>query len=196
MNNETVYIVSGFMRCGTSMMMRALEAGGLQAVSRASRDAMRKSYADEFYDPNEGGLYELEMSDYKQLGFPRQFKGKLIKCLLGGINEWTPVPKIKCVFMRRDIEEIRQSYLAFFDQPLTAPNNIIEQKIDLAIQSLANRRDTEFEVFWYADVIADPLRHFELLREQGWPIDPVASAAIVNPELYRFRKERLTVGIV
>ena len=58
-----LYIVSGFMRTGTSMMMKALEAGGLEAAYQQSREAMRKRYADEHYDPNVGGRYELRRRD-------------------------------------------------------------------------------------------------------------------------------------
>ena len=81
MNDKTLYVVSGFMRTGTSMMMRALEAGGMNAAYRISREKMREHYADEFYDPNIGGLYELERKDYQSFYFPRQFEGKLIKAL-------------------------------------------------------------------------------------------------------------------
>jgi hypothetical protein len=34
-----------------------------------------------------------------------------------------------------------------------------------------------------------------LLGSQGWPIEPAKAAAVVKPELYRFRLETLTVGI-
>ncbi|MHC4070318.1 MAG: hypothetical protein ACYSR8_12230, partial [Planctomycetota bacterium] len=64
------------------MMMRALEAGGLKAEYKQSRETMRKHYADEYYDPNIGGLYELERRDYAKPDFPLPYDGKLIKGLM------------------------------------------------------------------------------------------------------------------
>ena len=83
--DKTLYVVSGFMRTGTSMMMKALEAGGLDACYKQSREEMKNRYADEHYDPNIGGLYELERKDYQKPNFPRDYEGKLIKCLNKGI---------------------------------------------------------------------------------------------------------------
>jgi hypothetical protein len=193
---DTVFMVSGYMRTGTSMMMRALEAGGLEVVARESRDEYRKKFADEYYDPNEGGLYELERQDYKAFDFPLKYKGKLIKCLMAGKAHIAVVPKLKVVFMRRDFEEIRQSYQAFFDNELGAPKERLEALIKDSIEQLRNRKDCDLQVFWYRDVVENPKKYFEILKNDGWPIDVEKAAAIVNPELCRFRKEILTEGIV
>ena len=53
------------------MMMRALEAGGLNSVYNQSRDVMKDRFADESYDPNIGGLYELSRTEYR-LGMDRR----------------------------------------------------------------------------------------------------------------------------
>lgn len=195
-NNEPLYVVSGFMRTGTSMMMRALEAGGLEAVKRQSREEMRKRYADEKYNPNEGGLYELETNDFKDINFPRQFQGKLIKCLAGGIERMCVMPKVKIIFMRRDMEEIRQSYQAFFSENL----NMVEERfvpfIENSLQILQNRKDTEVVVLWYRDVLKDPAAVFTALKENGWPIDVAKCVEIINPNLCRFKKEDLVIGVI
>ena len=39
--------------------------------------------------------------------------------------------------------------------------------------------------FAYEDVVRDPLRQFSRLAEIGWPIDPRAAAATVDPGLDR-----------
>jgi hypothetical protein len=193
---NTVYMVSGFMRTGTSMMMRALEAGGLEVVARESRDEFRKKFADDYYDPNEGGLYELERKDYQANDFPRAYKGKLIKCLMAGTANIRVVPRLKVVFMRRDFEEIRQSYQAFFDQNFQAKKEILEQKIGICIEQLENRKDCDLHVFWYRDVVKDPRKYFEILKNNDWPINVEKAAAIVDPELCRFKKEILIEGII
>jgi len=84
--DKILYVVSGFMRTGTSMIMKALESGGLDAEYKQSRDEMKNRYSDKNYDPNIGGLYELERQDYMGLDFPNKYTGKLIK----GLNNIIP----------------------------------------------------------------------------------------------------------
>ena len=159
-DDNTLYVVSGFMRTGTSMMMKALEAGGLDAEYKQSREEMKSRFADEYYDPNIGGLYELERNDYKSRGFPKQYAGKLIKALNMAIPQMDVMPGgIRAVYMRRDTEEIRQSYDAFFGhqlQPQTVANLPIMQA--QIIERIQNRRDVlSMDVFWYKDVVQSPL---------------------------------------
>jgi len=195
--SQTVYIVSGFMRTGTSMMMRALEAGGMQACYRQSREDMRKRYADEHYDPNFGGLYELERKDYQKWDFPRGYEGKLIKALSLGVPQMDVMPDgIRVVFMRRHPEEIRQSYLAFFNRDLRGTERL-DERMEHIIARIENRRDVlSMDVLWYREVVERPLECFERLRDRGWPIDVKAAVATVNPELCRYKLERLTIGVL
>jgi len=197
-DDNSLYIVSGFMRCGTSMMMKALEEAGLFAEYKNSRDdRTRKPHIDEHYDPNEGGLYELERSDYLTKDFPRKYKGKLIKCLYGGLERMNVMPDgINIVFMRRDFEEIRQSYQAFFGQKLKFDKSV-EESFDLMIQKMLNRKDVNnMHVFWYREVVEEPYKHFKILKDAGWPIDIDKAVEVVNPDLCRFRKESLVEGII
>jgi hypothetical protein len=181
------------------MMMRALEAGGLEAVYAPSREDMRKKYADSHYDPNEGGLYELEREQYQALDFPRAYDGKLIKCLNMGVVTMAVMPRgIQVVFMRRDAEEIRQSYDAFFGKQLGMMDvESFQKRMDMIIERIGNRNDVATcNSFWYRAVVDCPLEHFIGLAESGWPIDPYKAASVVNPELCRFRREELTEGVL
>jgi len=197
LKDKTVYVVSGFMRTGTSMMMRALESGGMQAEYQQSREEMRKRFADDHYDPNFGGLYELERQDYRNFDFPEDYKGKLIKALSGGAVRMKPMKDgIRVVFMRRDEEEIRQSYLAFFNQNINLNDNF-QLRMGRFIETLDNRRDVKsLDVFWYRNVIEEPKKHFEILKSNGWPIDIDKAVSVVNPDYCRYRKEDLIEGIV
>ncbi len=192
---QTTYFVSGYMRCGTSMMMRALEAGGLNAAYSARRDGMNQQFGDEHYKPNPGGFYELEAEDYRVPDFPRAFEGRLVKCLFGGITRIV-AGNYRIIFMRRDFEEIRQSYEGFFSTKCGIQDEkTFLQRMEAAIGILRQRRDVEVWEIWYRDVVKDPLRVFKSLKDQGWPIDPLKAAAIVDPELCRFRREELEIGI-
>lgn len=194
---QPTYVVSGWMRSGTSMMMRALEAGGMEACYRVSRDVMKNRYADEHYDPNLGGLYELERKDYAAPDFPAGYEGKLIKALRMGVANMNVMPGgIKCLFMLRDPEEQRQSYMAFFGGQ--APTvEVISQQVERARLGAYNRRDTEVLELAYRDVIEVPYQSFERVKAFfGVDLDVAKAAAIVDPELYRYRLEALEVGVV
>ncbi len=191
-----LYVVSGFMRTGTSMMMRALEAGGLETAYKADRDKMKNHYADEHYDPNIGGLYELERQDYKNPDFPKGFEGKLIKALNIGVPKMAVMPKgIKVVFMRRDKEEIRQSYDGFFSQQLQVIN--LDERMDNIEKKIQEREDVvSFHELWMRDVVFNPEEYFQILKDSGWPIDVNKASKIPDKKYYRFRLENLTVGIM
>lgn len=191
-----LYVVSGFMRTGTSMMMRALEAGGMETAYRADRDKMKNHYADEHYDPNIGGLYELERQDYKNPNFPKDFDGKLIKALNIGVPRMAVMQNgIRVIFMRRNKEEIRQSYGGFFDQQIQVDN--LDERMEKIKEVILNRRDViSFNEFWFREVIDNPYKHFQVLKDAGWPIDVDIASAIPDEKYYRFRLENLTVGIV
>lgn len=196
-SGKPLYVVSGFMRTGTSMMMRALVAGGLDACYRESRDRMKDRHKDQDYDPNKGGLYELEKRDYQRPDFPHGYEGYLIKGLNYCVPRMNVMPAgIRIVFMRRDAEEIRQSYDAFFGRPLRNIENL-DRNMESVIDRIKNRRDVlSINVFWFRQVVKAPLSHFDQLTRNGWPIDPLVAAGIIDPELCRFRREQLTVGVM
>jgi len=192
MSNKTTYIVSGYMRTGTSMMMKALEAGGLEAAFNPSRNEMNKEFGDKDYKPNVGGFYELERREYNQPNFPRMYEGKLLKCLWGGLTKFV-VGDYKVVFMKRDPEEIRQSYEAFFGGQAPPSLKRYDEIMKESIAMLLNRKDTQLIILNYRDVLENPRKEFEKLKD--WSIDIEKCVEVVSPELCRFKIEELTVGI-
>lgn len=171
------------------MMMAALEAGGLRAARSDVRDR-RHNTADGEYRPNPHGLYELPVEEMWEPGWPRQYDGMAVKCLARWVRHLTP-HDYRVVFMLRDLEEVRQSYRAAFDMNATIDQ--LRAMRDEALRTLANRKDIrDVTTLDYADVLANPVAELERL---GWPIDCAAAASVVTPGLYRFRRERLTVGL-
>lgn len=179
-----IYVVSGYMRSGTSMMMQALEAGGMPVLRSERRDRLNESHADEQYRPNPISLYEPDPREMT-LGWPRQHDGLAIKVVVPFLPRLS-VHEYKVCFMRRDPEEIRQSYEGAFGQRLDLER--IERATSEALLTLRNRRDVELTELWYPDVIEHGL-------DLDWPCDMEKANAVINPDLYRFRRERLTVGI-
>ncbi len=200
-----IHIVSGFMRSGTSMMMRCLEAGRLTPVLSPKREVTLGRFGDEHYKPNPEGFYELEAHQFRERWFPQMYAGKVVKILWGGLDSISVGEhKYRIVFMLRHPEEIRQSYEAFFGTPhrLVAHADLnmkpdapywLEMRDTIGIAR--QRRDVELIELNYRDVVESPKANFELLTEAGWPLDVDAMVEMVNPKYCRFRLENIEVGI-
>lgn len=186
-----IYLVSGFMRCGTSMMCQCLEAGGMEVVRSERRDHINHQASDKHYKPNPISLYEPDTREFNTPGFPRQYDGKVLKMVAPWLK-WLSVHEYKAIFMHRDVEEIRQSIEgAFGTREFTTER--IEKAISESVKTLKNRRDVvEIIHANYRDVVENPLAFFESL---DWPLDPDKSASVVDESQYRYRLEQLTVGI-
>lgn len=195
--DKTLYVVSGFMRTGSSCMMKALEEGGLEAMYAQSRDEMKSRYADEHYDPNIGGLYELDRKEYLRLNFPEGYEGKLIKALNKGVPLMNHMPDgIRVVFMRRDSEEVRQSYNAFFNSNLEN-THLLDEKMERTIKMIENRKDVlSCTEVWYREMVDCPECTFKELKKVGWPIDVKKAASVVDKKYLRFKKEELDEGVL
>lgn len=190
-----IHVVSGFMRSGTSAMMSALIAGGMAAAYSTDRNKLADSRSDAHYHPNRSGLYEVPLVEYGGVNFPLQYQGKLIKVMSWGLDGMAVNPQgYRVVLMMRDPEEIRQSYEAFFDQPLRVPWFAqYAERMDRAVKMLRNRNDVlSVNVMQYRDLVENPLPELAML---DWPIDVKAAAKTIDPLQCRFRRELLTVGI-
>lgn len=193
-----IYIVSGFMRTGTSAMMAALIAGGMQAEWSEKRDKIAENCADKHYHPNPKGLYEINLSEYNELNFPLAYQNKLIKVMVWGLNNLSVNTEgYRIILMKRDKEEIRQSYEAFFGRSLNMPwFTTYEERMIQTAKSLHNRKDVEsVNIIEYRDLINNPDSIFFDLINNGWNIDSEKAESIIDVKQYRFRKEQLTEGI-
>lgn len=177
-------------------MMSALIAGGMSAAWSEDRNRLADQHADEHYKPNPSGLYEVPLKEYSGVRFPLDYQGKLIKVMLWGLDHLAVNPEgYRVIIMRRDPEEIRQSYEAFFGRKCPALNEYAE-RIERAKTMLFNRADVHgVSIIEYGPLCEHPHVVFDHLAKIGWPIDPLEAAAAIDPVLYRFRKEQLTVGI-
>jgi hypothetical protein len=182
-----LHIVSGFMRSGTSMMMQALEAGGMQAVYSPKRDQeMNARWGQPDYLPNDS-YYELDGEDYLRGDLGARYDGKLIKCLWGGILRLPP-GDYRVVFMRRPAAEIRVSLLAFFGDDYAArqyPD--LDKAMDGIVEILKDRKSfRSVDVVHYHDVLRQPEAVFRRLAGNGWPISASKAAAIPSRDKARF----------
>ncbi len=100
---DSIIIVSGIPRSGTSMMMQLLDAAGIPVLT----DEVR--VADE---NNKKGYYELESVKKLAAGNHsciENSRGKVIKVVSSLLKYLPPDQNYKIVFMRRDLESILSS---------------------------------------------------------------------------------------
>jgi hypothetical protein len=102
MNQETITIVSGLPRSGTSMMMKMLDAGGMAVLT----DNIRSADED-----NPKGYYEFER--VKQIehdpAWLEDAKGKAVKMVSALLQHLPQGYAYKVIFMRRKMGEILAS---------------------------------------------------------------------------------------
>ena len=184
-----IYVVSGFPRSGTSAMMQALQAGGIDVVSNDNRSKSVHWHDDNGYHMNPGDVYESTAKERECSSWPRQHDGKAIKVVAMWLGQLA-VHAYRVVFMTRDAEEIRQSYEAAFSGKLTLDH--IKDAIDEGLRTLHNRADVEqVTTIRYDDLLNTPCVELERL---GWDINLHAAASVVDSSLKRFDLPLLTVG--
>jgi len=190
--DEPVYIVSGYMRSGTSMMMKVLEGAGLTARYNTKKDeVLGEKYGRGEYHPNPEGFFELGRREFDDPGFPGMFAGELIKVLhwrLKGL----PAHSYRICFMTRDPKEIEVSYLKMFRR---RPPFVLQKYHELVaevVREVELRGDSEILPVAHADMLKDPAAVLKRLRRAGWPVTDIEKgAAQVDCSLYRSRPETL-----
>jgi hypothetical protein len=182
-----MFVVTGFPRSGTSMMMRCLQFAGIAPVVSATREAAMAKRNKGEYAANPYGFFEHEEREVLRVGFLESIEdGRSIKLLPTSLT-CLPVRPTIVIWMRRDTAEIRQSYERTF------PSEDFDKKFpawprthDVQIQSiqpiLKDRRSITMIEVQYRDVIADPVGALSAL-----PIDARKAAAAVDCALYRNR---------
>ena len=100
--DETITIVSGLPRSGTSVMMQMLDAGGLPALT----DHIRRADED-----NPRGYYELEaVKKIKEdSSWLESCHGKVFKMVSLLLYNLPADKQYKVVFMKRDMDEMNVS---------------------------------------------------------------------------------------
>lgn len=171
-----LYIVSGFVRSGTSMMMDALIAGGMAAEwSRERDEAMNRKFADEHFKPNES-YREVALTEYSDLDFPLKYDGKLIKVMSWGLAQMRRIPH-RIVFMLRDPWEIAESYERSFGKAMSINVRGIEMRVEASpLSPYANDP--------YNDLVSDEARWWRSEGAVAWKrrYEAMTKAAIVAAE--------------
>jgi len=188
---KPLIIVSGLPRSGTSMLMRMLEAGGLEVIT----DRIRGADED-----NPTGYFELEqvkdLDKNKDKTWLRQFRGKAVKIISFLLSDLPKDLNYKVIFVLRDLSEVMASQnrmLAHRGEPVDTSRD--EQMAANYTRHLRKvkyllDRSPRIDVFYvnHQDVLREPKRQAcrirSFLRRR---LDVEAMAAAVNADLYRNR---------
>ena len=187
---EPIVVVSGLPRSGTSMVMKMLDAGGVQIVT----DGLRTADED-----NPRGYYELErvknLAEETDRGWLAEARGKGIKVISFLLRSLPSEFNYRVIFIRRDIEEVLASQRKMLvrrgetdDTPPERMRSHFEDDLWRARYQLTHRPCFEVFEVRYAEILARPLEGAERLSAfLGGGLDAEAMAAVVDPQLYRNR---------
>ena len=190
-----IVLVTGHPRSGTSMMMQALQAGGWPVVHCEARSRRMAALNEQKSGLNPHGLFELRLDQLKTKE-PADFDGKAIKVVWPWLGYVKPfAPGYFVIQMERDPEEIRQSFEASLVHHRTAIHRTYPIHRAYWLNWLTGRQDVlHVERLGYRDVIEQPMEQFADLATWLQGFDPVAASRVIDPQLYRFRREWLVEG--
>jgi Sulfotransferase domain len=192
MNNETITIVSGLPRSGTSMMMKMLAAGGLDLLT----DNLRTADED-----NPKGYFEFER--VKQIEHDKAWledaRGRVVKLISALLKHLPPSYSYKVIFMRRAMPEIlasqRQMLVRRGEPADTVPDDkmaaMFEKHLAHVESWLAGQTNIEAIYISYNEVMKDARPHAELINSfLGGALNVDAMVEVADAALYRQRRER------
>lgn len=182
------YLVTGFARSGTSMMMRALYEGMERKVKMVVDDARIEALNSGEHIPNHEYL-EPPLEAFTTPEFPRMYAGQLLKCLMAGMHPLWPLEGgLHIVQMWRDPRIIKESWekcTTLGPVPAWLPDGYMVRSAACSAM-LKNRKDVLSHTdLFFPEVISDPGIAFRKLRNAGWPLKIDLAVAVVDPEKIR-----------
>ena len=184
---NVITIVSGLPRSGTSMMMKMLDAGGLDAIT----DNVRKADVD-----NPKGYYEFEIvkkikDDSSWIAGTQGKAFKMVAPLLRYLpNEF----QYQIIFMRRDMKEMLESQNKMLKRLGQPSHDFSDEKLaELFTKQLGElepwlnqQENVRVLHVTYNEVLAEPVDQIRRVAEFiEQDLDTRNMLDIVDPSLYR-----------
>ncbi len=185
--SQSIVIVSGLPRSGTSMMMQMLQSGGLEVLTDKIREAD---------DDNPRGYLEFEpvKRTKHDPSWLEAAAGKAVKMVHVLLRDLPTDRAYRVIFMRRNLDEALASQATMLkrlgQEGAALPPAKLAAIFDRQLREVHTYmgEQTCFKVLeiWYDRVIGDPLAQAEVVNEfLDGQLDPQAMAAVVEPALYR-----------
>ncbi|HKQ09381.1 MAG TPA: sulfotransferase [Blastocatellia bacterium] len=187
--NESVIIVSGLPRSGTSMMMSMLVAGGIAAMT----DAIRTADED-----NPKGYFELEK--VKELARDKSWLsdagGRAVKIISALLKHLPSEHRYKIIFMRRHMREILASQRQMLVRRGEPTDTVSDERMaEMFRKHLAEveawlARQANIEVIYvnYNQMLEAPAQPITAINDfLGGQLNTAAMTAVVDRTLHRQR---------
>lgn len=185
---DIVTVVSGLPRSGTSLMMRALEAGGLPPLADGQRAPD---------DDNPAGYYELERVKGlpHDVGWLADARGKAVKVISQLLLALPREPRYAVLFMRRDIDEVLASQERMLARRGRAASGdragmraLLLRHAEQVLSAVAARPEMRLLSVDYNRLLSpDALDELTRVTRFLGGLDPQAMLGAIQPALYRNR---------
>jgi hypothetical protein len=185
-----VVVVSGLPRSGTSMMMKMLDAGGLQPMT----DELRRADVD-----NPKGYYEFERVKKLRTGdvaWVEEARGKVVK-VISALLEYLPAThSYRVIFVQRNMQEVlasQKKMLAHRGEDATVSDDeAMARMFDNHLQKVYQwlEEQPNFSVLYvdYNQLLVDPEPWAQEINGfLGGALEVDRMAEVVDPALYRNR---------
>ena len=185
--SQSIVIVSGLPRSGTSMMMQMLQSGGLEVLTDKIREAD---------DDNPRGYLEFEpvKRTKHDPSWLEAAAGKAVKMVHVLLRDLPTDRAYRVIFMRRNLDEALASQATMLKRlgregaalPPAKLAAIFDRQLREVRTYLGEQTCFKVLEIWYDRVIGEPLAQAKAVNEfLDGQLDPQAMAAVVEPALYR-----------
>jgi hypothetical protein len=182
-----VIVVSGLPRSGTSMMMRAIQAGGIAVLT----DHLRPADED-----NPKGYFEFELvkKTKEDSSWLKDAVGKAVKMVYRLLYDLPTEYSYRVVFMQRNLAEVLASQKKMLQRSDKTDSALSDKQMAVLFQAELDkcgqwlRIQPNFSVLYvnHRDMIENPASECRRVNDfltGGLDVD--AMAATVDPSLYR-----------
>ena len=188
-----IVVVSGLPRSGTSMLMKMLDAGGMEIMT----DSERTADID-----NPKGYFEYErvkdLEKETDKSYVREGRGKVLKVISFLIKDLPDDNDYRVIFMRRNLDEVLASQNKMIQRLGTEDSTAAEEAMKEAYRNdivrtrllCKNRSNFELIEINYKNTIEDPVATAHSVNAfVGGHLDETAMREAVDGSLYRNRSK-------
>jgi hypothetical protein len=188
---DSITVVSGLPRSGTSMMMKMLDAGGIPPLT----DEIREADTD-----NPKGYYEFERVKQLNKGdtaWLPDAQGKAVKVIAALLEHLPPDYNYRVIFMQRQLGEILRSQKQMLIRRGESTDKVSDEEIAVLFQKhvdhitswLAEQPNFDVVYISYNRMLEAPSEQVARIDDfLGNRLDVEKSVAVVDPTLYRQRQ--------